>query len=1005
VDVRNSTRISSPTNSTKDGHIFNGWWTEESGGSLWNFASNTVTSDITLYARWEAIPAPTGLTATYSDMLSSVELPNGWSWENPSDLVGNAGTQTHKAAFTRADNVVARNIDVTITVNKAEGNGTLAIEDWIYKEEANVPSASSNNDTHPSSPAYRYTGTANSGASYPLTHIPPTEAGNYTVTATFPENDNYKELALTEPFTIHRAEGECYVNMRSYNINDDMPSPEPTTATNNLPSLDGYEYTKIDGLPGTPGKYEIKATFPATDNHNECVATNEFFICGTNNCAPIPRPISGLVFNGTEQTGVPEGRGYSITGNQATEVDEYTAIATLDSDFVWEDGTTIEERQIPWSIAPAPGTFPPLEPLTGTYSPTLILANIELPQDYAWSVSVLNTPLNAGQNQSFPAVYTEPSGNYTLAPGNITVNIAKATGTFPTIEPIEVPYHPTHALLANIIPFLPANYRWENLLTPLGTTGDSDSYAAIYTCPTGNYNDATGEITINFVPANGSGTVSIDSWTYGEPASIPAANSVTNPGTPTFTYTGTANNGTNYSESNPPTEAGTYAITATFPANDLYNAYTTEPYPFTIARANGTGSVSMEDWYVAEGIEPPMPTAESETNGTEGVTYRYRNTAEGEEAWQTTRPSNAGSYIVEATFPETSNYKDFTKQTEFQIIPVTNITVVWSEEAVFTYNKMVQAPIPSAPSLPGVALIRNNAQAAAGTHTVSAEIEDQNLARRYNLTNRTKSYEILHRPLKPYLSTTLPAFEINASKDTLKVPSEVFTDPETLTKILESIISYEGFATDPETNESDNAENSLSGEPTIQLSYEAEAEAEAAVRTRFIASPPLPILSRREPTTQKATAIISTESIASDNYILSNPTITILETIDTETAADLIFCHRGTYCTELSEEVCQFISGTITASCDIARSSCLIDTDRCITNMLTHSCREIGGTPTEACQATPIIPNRENPKIGAIGVQTKYFNLHGTPLGTTKPTTPGVYMERHGNNVKKIMVW
>ncbi|MDR2581432.1 MAG: hypothetical protein LBC85_10640, partial [Fibromonadaceae bacterium] len=231
------------------------------------------------------------------------------------------------------------------------------------------------------------------------------------------------------------------------------------------------------------------------------------------------------------------------------------------------------------------------------------------------------------------------------------------------------------------------------------------------------------------------------------------------------------------------------------------------------------------------------------------------------------------------------------------------------------------------------------------------------------------------------------------------------------TKILESIISYEGFATDTETNESDNAENSLKGAPTIQPSYEAPAAPAAAVRTRFIASPSqaasppqAAFLSRREPTTQKATAIISTESIAADNYILSNPTITILETIDTETAADLIFCHRGTYCTELSEEICQFISGTITASCDIARSSCLIDANRCITNMLTHSCREIGGAAIESCQATPIIPNPENPKIGAIGVQTIYYDLKGTPLGTQKPTTPGVYIEKHGKHTRKIAI-
>ncbi|MDR2580253.1 MAG: hypothetical protein LBC85_04585, partial [Fibromonadaceae bacterium] len=53
--------------------------------------------------------------------------------------------------------------------------------------------------------------------------------------------------------------------------------------------------------------------------------------------------------------------------------------------------------------------------------------------------------------------------------------------------------------------------------------------------------------------------------------------------------------------------------------------------------------------------------------------------------------------------------------------------------------------------------------------------------------------------------------------------------------------------------------------------------------------------------------------------------------------------------------------------------------------------------------ATSIFANRENPKIGAIEVQT-YYTLKGTPLGTTKPTAPGVYLEKHGKYTRKIAV-
>ncbi len=46
---------------------------------------------------------PTGLTATVGQTLANVPLPTGWAWATPTDLVGAAGTQTHKAKYTPSD--------------------------------------------------------------------------------------------------------------------------------------------------------------------------------------------------------------------------------------------------------------------------------------------------------------------------------------------------------------------------------------------------------------------------------------------------------------------------------------------------------------------------------------------------------------------------------------------------------------------------------------------------------------------------------------------------------------------------------------------------------------------------------------------------------------------------------------------------------------------------------------------------------------------------------------
>lgn len=87
--------------------------------------SKTVAWEIT-----KATPTytePTGLKATYLDTLSSVSLPEGWVWVNPSNLVGAAGSRTHKATFTPVDthNYNDVTIDLVIEVAKKEYTPTV----------------------------------------------------------------------------------------------------------------------------------------------------------------------------------------------------------------------------------------------------------------------------------------------------------------------------------------------------------------------------------------------------------------------------------------------------------------------------------------------------------------------------------------------------------------------------------------------------------------------------------------------------------------------------------------------------------------------------------------------------------------------------------------------------------------------------------------------------------------------------------------------------------------
>ena len=67
----------------------------------------------------------------------------------------------------------------------------------------------------------------------------------------------------------------------------------------------------------------------------------------------VPTAASNLVYDGTEQTGVAAGTGYTLGGTYAaTNAGEYEATATPDTGYAWSDGTT-HTTNISWSIAKA----------------------------------------------------------------------------------------------------------------------------------------------------------------------------------------------------------------------------------------------------------------------------------------------------------------------------------------------------------------------------------------------------------------------------------------------------------------------------------------------------------------------------------------------------------------------------------------------------------------------------------------------------------------------------
>lgn len=67
VIVDANSTVTKPIDPTKSGYNFGGWYKENTFQTPWNFDTDTVTENLTLYAKWNAI--------VYSDPTYAVSSP------------------------------------------------------------------------------------------------------------------------------------------------------------------------------------------------------------------------------------------------------------------------------------------------------------------------------------------------------------------------------------------------------------------------------------------------------------------------------------------------------------------------------------------------------------------------------------------------------------------------------------------------------------------------------------------------------------------------------------------------------------------------------------------------------------------------------------------------------------------------------------------------------------------------------------------------------------------
>jgi hypothetical protein len=149
--------------------------------------------------------------------------------------------------------------------------------------------------------------------------------------------------------------------------------------------------------------------------------------------------VTGLVYNGSEQTGVQAATGYNtVTGGTKTDAGNYTATASLVDGYVWPDGTTAP-KTIAWSIAQATNAW--------TTEPSIA--------DYAYGATP-STPAAGAKSSETPefGYYTEEActnavdlTNGKPAPGTYYMKAATAgTGNYTALSSV-VAFHITNQIV------------------------------------------------------------------------------------------------------------------------------------------------------------------------------------------------------------------------------------------------------------------------------------------------------------------------------------------------------------------------------------------------------------------------------------------------------------------------------------------------------------------------------------------------------------------------------
>lgn len=174
--------------------------------------------------------------------------------------------------------------------------------------------------------------------------------------------------------------------------------------------------------------------------------------------------------------------------------------------------------------------------------------------------------------------------------------------------------------------------------------------------------DYAGSSTLSFTieKANRAGfAVDIEGWTYGQHSNLPTASNKWEEAEIKYEYC--IDQYGNYSPSIP-TDAGTYYVRGTIVASQNYTKAVAYKR-FTILKATGTMSATIQDWTFGEPANAPSISSDTNSTSNPTITYSRLN----ESVFSSAIPTFADDYEMKIVLPESKNYTSCEKIIRFTI--------------------------------------------------------------------------------------------------------------------------------------------------------------------------------------------------------------------------------------------------------------------------------------------------------------------------------------------------